>query len=473
MFRATILTVTLTLSIHAAAARASTIGHDAGGWTFAGAPGERNALTLSEQADGALRFSDDGASITVHPPGCTRVDVRAVSCPPAPVRVALADGNDTFGLHRVGAAFPLTVDGGDGDDQLTGDILAKDKTFLGGPGNDLLDGASGNDVLRGGAGNDILWGDAGADQLHGEDGDDQLKPDNGKAPAPDFVDGGPGIDKIDDWVELAASTYPRLNVTLDGVADDGRPGEGDNIVNVEKAEPKVSGHFVLTDGPDDWYVMANLDSGASTILAGGGNDRIVGEDAAETIDGGAGDDYLEGGRRSDVLRGGPGRDLIVADESEITCVWGPDSCLIFGDDVIDARDGERDEINCGPGTDRLTADPVDAHLGCESVDTGGAAPGPVPTGDGSTPTLGLKITRVKLGKALRDGLRVKLTGTATGTITVRARRGKTVVAKGSGRAGTTVRVKFTKAAKTKLRRVKTVTLTVSAGAASTTLKLRR
>ena len=58
---------------------------------------------------------------------------------------------------------PAQLDGGDGDDILTG-----------GKGKDLLLGGTGNDELAGGRGNDILIGGAGADALDGGDNNDLL-----------------------------------------------------------------------------------------------------------------------------------------------------------------------------------------------------------------------------------------------------------------------------------------------------------
>jgi hypothetical protein len=36
-----------------------------------------------------------------------------------------------------------------------------------------------------------------------------------------------------------------------------------------------------------------------------------------------------------------------------------------GDDSIDSRDGYRDVVNCGRGTDTVKADPLDKLRGCE------------------------------------------------------------------------------------------------------------
>ena len=43
-----------------------------------------------------------------------------------------------------------------------------------------------------------------------------------------------------------------------------------------------------------------------------------------------------------------------------------------GDDSNFAKDGTRDTISCGTGTDSASADPIDLTLGgdCETIDTG-------------------------------------------------------------------------------------------------------
>ena len=37
-----------------------------------------------------------------------------------------------------------------------------------------------------------------------------------------------------------------------------------------------------------------------------------------------------------------------------------------GDDTIRARDGRRDRVRCGAGTDSVAADPIDLLSGCET-----------------------------------------------------------------------------------------------------------
>ncbi|HEX6701213.1 MAG TPA: hypothetical protein VF101_10825 [Gaiellaceae bacterium] len=85
----------------------------------------------------------------------------------------------------------------------------------------------------------------------------------------------------------------------------------------------------------------------------GGDDRIAGGDGHDEIAGGRGDDWISGGLYGDVLVGGAGRDRIDG---------GP------GPDLIRVRDGERDVVRCGLGSDRVLADARDVVArDCEEV----------------------------------------------------------------------------------------------------------
>jgi len=74
---------------------------------------------------------------------------------------------------------------------------------------------------------------------------------------------------------------------------------------------------------------------------------------AQQADYGVYDDVLYGRSGNDGLRGGPGRDILDG---------GP------GNDTIQARDGGRDEVRCGPGNDLALVDRRD-HVArdCEHV----------------------------------------------------------------------------------------------------------
>ena len=114
---------------------------------------------------------------------------------------------------------------------------------------------------------------------------------------------------------------------------------------------------------------------AAAAIAGGSPhgtpraDRLVGTKHGDVLKGLAGDDTLIGGRGSDVLiggkgndklRGGPGRDEFnMRDGVQLSSP---------GDDVIYARDGGNDEINCGTGNDVAIVDSnEDGVYDCEEV----------------------------------------------------------------------------------------------------------
>ena len=193
--------------------------------------------------------------------------------------------------------------------------------------------------------------------VRGGEGNDELEGDKYQAASADVIDGGPGFDIMDEYSIPDSDINPPATVTQDGVADDGRPGEGDNVTGVEKITAHVFGVYGGTDGNDDIWVWSNIASGASTINGLGGNDKLTGSDHPETIDGGAGDDVIEGSLNNDTIVGGPGKDRINGDGGSHCSAY---ECTVpFGDDTIDARDGEVDQVECGIGNDTVQADKID------------------------------------------------------------------------------------------------------------------
>ena len=336
----------------------------------------------------------------------------------------------------------------------------------GGPGDDpVLEGQGGADVVRGGDGNDTLRGDKHNDPV-----------------SADILDGGPGFDQIDgDWSVDVGQHQPHITVSEDGVANDGRPGEGDNVSNLERIylnHPAT----LAGDAENDEYTVFNTDESPSTLIGNGGDDKLSAFDYDDTLDGGAGADTLTGGYGNDTITGGPGKDTIYADVSSTTCSYI--QCrLPQGNDTVHARDGEADQIDCGVGNDTAHVDPIDTVGGsCETVVKGGpVGPGP---GTGSAALTG-KARKTSLKHALKRGFTLDVAAPAAGRVKVVAKARKRVVATGraTARAAGTVAVKvrFTKRGKRALKRVRkaklalTVTLTPAQGAAitgrvSTTLK---
>ena len=266
----------------------------------------------------------------------------------------------------------MTILGGAGADALQGadgaDVLD------GGPGDDRIDGLDGADVLLGGDGADTVDGSGGADRLDGGAGDDVLRPDGYERAAADVVEGGPGVDRVEaEWLSRFDAVKPPVAVTLGGGADDGRPGEGDDIRGVERLVLAMHGRFVGTDGPDE--VVLRQVGEASELVGLGGDDRLRGGDGPDRLDGGPGADSLDGGFGDDTIVAGPGRDTISADLAGGDC--GPLWCkLPYGNDTVDVRDGEADSVTCGAGTDTVLADPADTVApDCETVTRAGAPGG--------------------------------------------------------------------------------------------------
>jgi Ca2+-binding RTX toxin-like protein len=184
--------------------------------------------------------------------------------------------------------------------------------LVGGPGRDVIvgqgggdriDGGGGDDFICGGSGNDFLLGGDGNDRLVGEAWNDRLAGGNGA----DLLDGGDGAD-IADYSERGAS----VAVTIDGLANDGELGEGDDVrSNVEKVWGG-SGSDALTGSPSN-----------NALIGGAGSDTLNGGLGFDTLDGGDGYDQLDGGRGDDTLLGGLGFDILNGGFGEDVCDVGP------------------------------------------------------------------------------------------------------------------------------------------------------
>jgi Ca2+-binding RTX toxin-like protein len=418
--------------------------------------------------------------------GCVRNDYGGTtecSDPELQVRVALGGGNDRF---QVSESFTdITF----GEGALVADLGAGDDTFLtrdtnatvvahGGPGNDTFEGGVNADHFFGGDGDDRLeGGKAGADELRGEGGNDTLTGDwpSEHGVFADVLDGGAGIDELEDYVYSGqASSAPPIAVSLDGVANDGRAGENDNVVAVERITSSSAGSFT-GDAGDNTFIAPETGA-AGTLLGLAGNDTLSAGDAhGDALDGGPGDDTLEGGFGDDRIVGGPGRDIVSGDRKSRCNEWHCDLAG-FGNDTIDVRDGEADSVTCGPGTDRVIADAADVvNADCETVERAAGAGGPPPAGDAPPATVSVSVKKAKLAKALKSGLTVTVTG-VTGKVKLTAKRGKKTVASGAAKAKNgkaTVKLKFTKAARKALKRKRTVTLKITGAGASVTYKLKR
>ncbi|MBV8685468.1 MAG: hypothetical protein JO238_02135, partial [Alphaproteobacteria bacterium] len=238
-------------------------------------------------------------------PLITFLNVQASSFTAATLGGIPLDGSPLPGLVLTGGAGVDTLRGGLGPDTIDG--LGGDDALYGGYGADLLRGGDGKDSLTGGGGADRLEGGAGNDSLYGEAGNDRL-------------DGGPGADGMEG-------------------------GDGDDTYVVDDPSDSVYENFLRQDGFDtiESSVGYTLPYGVERLVltgvaaidgdGNGGDDILVGNDAANTLRGQGGNDLLDGAGGADVLKGGAGNDVYLVGSTDDTVVE------LAGEGVDEVRTG--------------------------------------------------------------------------------------------------------------------------------------
>jgi Ca2+-binding RTX toxin-like protein len=251
------------------------------------------------------------------------------------------------------------VVGGSAADALVGSTAANH--LYGGPGNDVLqgqDGADGlyggadNDVLAGGADNDTLGGGPGNDDEQGGAGFDTMQEESGANGADTFTDSD-----HQSLVDYSARTA-NLVIDVDNVADDGAPGEGDNVTPSIARVQAGSGADTLTAGST---AHANL------LFGGPGNDTLNAVNG-DNLDGDEGNDTLNGGPQHDNLTGSAGSDMEFGNGGD-DWFWEDGECS------FPCPPNGSDELHGGSGLDRVEytgrVDPVTVTI--DDVANDGAA----------------------------------------------------------------------------------------------------
>ncbi len=145
-----------------------------------------------------------------------------------------------------------------------------------------------------------------------------------------------------------------MSLTLDGAANDGVAGETDNLLNIEN------------------------------LIAGSGNDTLIGD---------AGSNRLDGGFGNDTIAGQGGNDSLFGEQSQNVLTRGIIASGPTNDTLIGGTG--RDGLECGIGTDVGIRDPRDeVDVTCERI-------GADVTGE-SAPATGKKKNKVKIGLACPD-----------------------------------------------------------------------
>lgn len=393
---------TLAMAALPAGASAATISQSGGTVSIVAGTGETNRMVSFYSTTDTAAVVEDSVPVSVGP-GCTvdPDDVRQAICPvQSPnfsIAAQLGDGSDYASLSA-----------------RTGSV----NTIDGGPGNDEIRGDSGSGAVN---------------SISGGDGDDLILPDYGFERNPvsrDAIAGGGGEDTVRYYFHATG-----VNVSLDGQANDGSPGEGDNVQpDVERllGSDLLPNTLTGTDGPDELVGGTDKD----VLVGGGGNDELIGVSDNDDLSGGEGDDLLIGGTEDDRLDGGGGFDSFVGDET-----GSPDQA-ITGNDTVLAQDGVgKEPISCGPGSDTVTADrddvvATDPFNACEDVTLGGGSGGGLPGVDVGGPK------SAKVGSKLS----IKTVVSATDAEVVAKASG--VVTLGSSKARYAPKIKLTTVKKT-------------------------
>jgi Ca2+-binding RTX toxin-like protein len=237
------------------------------------------------------------------------------------VRITGTAGRDSL---AAAAGIAPTIDGKDGNDQLSGH-KGNDR-LLGGAGDDVLYGNGGDDTLDGGAGNDLLTGGEGRDlYLFGRGaGRDTLSPGSANARNEDVIRLGADIAPTQLDLRIVAG-----NLELNLLDAAGNPTADTLVLADYLGAGQVRG-VEFADGSfwDDAALRARLrvvgtaagetlfsPPGTALTMDGlGGNDVLVGNSGNETLLGGSGDDALYGSGGNDVLDGGAGSDQLYGGE---------------------------------------------------------------------------------------------------------------------------------------------------------------
>jgi RTX calcium-binding nonapeptide repeat (4 copies) len=394
---------------------------------YEGEPGEANNVRVSLTAEGIV--IDDAVPIRSLDSQCRTPSTARAICP-ATVNQILVFGRDGNDFLQYKAPHAGHVNGGSGADKIFGGMrqagfgraiepvsyrgndfasetatdtfsyvfadravkvdLADATSGDGRPGIDRDEIEDSIELVEGSNFDDTLFGSDRTDTFRGLNGNDVISGAGGN----DFVDEGPapnGADTIiggagtGDRVSYGTRTAAGVNVSLDGVGDDGAAGENDDVrTSVE--------HIWGTNFGD-------------TLTGNGSANTIEGFGGLDTISGLAGNDTLAAGAGNNAVLGGT------------------------GNDVIEARNGAIDNINCGEhNNDSDTANRdtnENSVVDCERGTVGvlRLTPASVRAKAGETARLKLSWRHPKAWKQLKKiELRLTQDGITIGELTIRPNR---------------------------------------------------
>lgn len=406
---------TVGLLVVAGTAMAGTVTVSGTTLTYTSAPGQRDGLSITQSSATEVHFDDFNTAVVGDGAACVDNGSGDLTCTGAwtAIVVEAGDGSDSifaYGGENQGAgvSLPMTINGGEGVDYLTGGSAAD--TITGGQGDDRLDGTAGNDTLHGGDDDDVLSGGLGNDMLNGDAGDDNIYASEGA----DVLNGGVGNDHLEGG---SAFTGGDPNSEL----DDTNTSDGADVMDGGADVDTVS-YFGRTSpvrvdlSTTTGQGQANENDTVSNVenaMGGASGDTLLGNDMSNVLEGNQGADTLDGRKGFDQLFGGIDADI-----------------LNLSDDV------SADLYDCGSGFTRVATNAVpigvDADVAnvdyldiansvadCEKVNTAA-----IPAGSAQTGTRG---DDVMIGTSLTD-----LIVAGFGNDVVRAGKGNDEVMGGAG-----------------------------------------
>jgi Ca2+-binding RTX toxin-like protein len=261
-------TALLSLAMAAAAvapgaASAATISVNAttGTIQYKAAAGEANRLALVNPV--AFTFADHGAPLTAGA-GCTANPDLSVFCPAATVVANLGDQDDAARVNSFASLVPVTINGGDGDD----DFLAGAEGHANGNGNGgddtILVASNTTGIAVGGNGNDAVGGVSSSNTLYGSGGNDLLAVQSSFSP--DTLSGDAGADRLVGGRSDGLFGGDGNDLIIGGT--DGTLSGGNNADQILSR-----GGATIDAGPGNDQVDAT-DPGVDTIVCGTGADKV-------------------------------------------------------------------------------------------------------------------------------------------------------------------------------------------------------
>lgn len=331
--------------------------------TFAAEPSETNTVSLDYEveppssptvAPSLTYFLTDATAPLVAGPGCSGGGDpgSTVTCQLAyPVMSCFIRGCPPLPPP---ASSRLVIDVGDFDDSIdTRKLSGSPVSFqlIGGPGADLLEDADASASFVPGTGPDHVITGIGFDYVEASTG----APDE-----PDIYEFG---SYPDGTLRYSDATYP-ISVSLDGAANDGADGEGDQVLGTPAVEGGPESDVLI--GNEVFNDLAGFD-GDDLIIGGGGDDSLTGGRGDDRLRGSAGDDVHRGDSGDDAIRGGSGNDLVQGDSGRDNLLGGSGYDQLLGANAA-APDKDRDKVDCGSGADgRAWVGPEDLVRHCERI----------------------------------------------------------------------------------------------------------